>query len=334
MDNPAIFSNNGPRISLSNKDNGSVTILSKSRPIFGVLTPDAMLRRRGVDAARHGVALVTLAMLAFLGSTGCVAYVRPGPGWAMPIDLDLHQESLAGTRIKVDCALDDGEGQLTADEGVNCAKLRRVVGQLGARILLDDPPAELLAEKNGTAAATKDSAAARAPREQLPRVIGNAKTETPDVTILYVAKEAESNHCGWSILLFIGTFGLGPCIENITSTAELRLTDVRSGRQTVRAFQVPVRRILGATALVLLLSDLARPLPRREERRLLGGRFLHFVQNEVFTFVVRDRLEAIDREGGRDAVALAAARPPLPASEAPPEPTTPKPKQVPAAGTP
>ncbi len=244
------------------------------------------------------------ALLVLLPATmGCVAYVRPAGEWNEPVDLDLDDASLKGMRVKVDCVLNDGEGQVTPQDDEDCAKLRVTLGNTGARILLDTIPPEALAstalpppgEGLSPAERAKAEKAGRErvkKREKFPKEIGDAKTEKADFRVNFVAFPTSSDHCGKSVLLFLFTFGLGPCLEDIESHADLYVTDVAKGVQIRKPLVVRVRRVLGASALALLLIDIQRPVNRKDYRRLAGAHLLEYVQNVVFTFAMRDRFEA------------------------------------------
>jgi hypothetical protein len=215
-----------------------------------------------------------LASLLFLVS-GCIAYVRPVGAWNEPVDLKLDQSSLAGVRIKVDCALKDEDDQLTPQDDEDCMKLRTTLGNMGARILLDELPADAKDPKKSA---------------KFPKTIGDAKTETPDFRVSFLSYPTSSDHCGKSVIVLLLTFGVGPCFEDIDAKAELVITDVAKGTQVKKPVETQVRRILGAYALYMLLVDMGRPVNRKEWRRMAGDHFLTYVQNSVYSFAVRDKL--------------------------------------------
>lgn len=283
--NHLILSNNGLEMNVPHKDSRCVPLLSKRQRaiVFRLLRTSALF-------------------CVWVGASGCVAYLRPVGEWNEPVDLKLAKDSLQGVRIKVDCALNDGEGQITPQDDDTCKKLRVTVGNMGARILLDEIPPELqeaVAVKTETKktqdAPDPNSKAERARarnRTKYPTDIGDAQTEKADYRVSYVAYPAVSDHCGKTLMILIFTFGLGPCLEDIDSRAELLITNVSTGTQIRKPLDVRVRRVLGAPALSMLLNDFLRPVTRREYRRLAGAHLLTYIQNIVYSFARKPQFEA------------------------------------------
>ncbi len=237
--------------------------------------------------------------------SGCISFVRPEGEWAESPDLRLDAEALAGVKLRVDCVLDSGDDQPPSkDDGPNCGKLRVELGYLGATILIEDPPeAEDTGSGSGSASGVgsgggSGSKALAAPRprgrndEPLPRRYGDQAKETPDYAVLYVSRASDSDYCGITILTLL-FFGMGPCLEDIDSGAELRVLDVARGNEVRKTMSLKVRRILGAAALPVLGMQYLRKRGRNEDREIFGRLFLRYLQNTVYTFAARDRIAAL-----------------------------------------
>lgn len=247
-----------------------------------------VLSKRRLFAALAG-SLMALAAAAPL--SGCVAYVRPHAEWAEPVDLRLDHASLAGVNIQIECSLDDGSGKLTPDDGDDCKRLRIAVGETGAKILLEDLPAEAVPLDPKKPVSEREKATRQRAREKLPLYVGDLKTEKPALKIAWVARPTEADLCG-KTLIFLLFFGMGPCLQDIDSRATMIVTDLNKGTEIRKDLDLRVRRVLGAAALPLLLIDMTKPISRREYRNYIGENLLEYVQNTVYTFAVKGRLEA------------------------------------------
>ena len=265
-----ILSNNGWEMIQPHKDNRCLAFLSKWQR-QALCQPALVSFARAWQRTLMGIFLLTCL-------PACISYIRPLGEWNEPVDLRLDGQALQGLRIKVACQSNDGEGQLTASDDEECQKLRVVIGAMGARILYDEVPAEVRGDtgaKNGS---------------RLPSSIGDAKLERADYLVNYVAYPTSSDFCGKTFLLFVLSFGIGPCVEDGASRAELIVTDLTSGAQLKRSLETGVRQILGLPALSLLLSDMSRPVTRQDFRREAGKHLLKYVQNTVYSFASRRRL--------------------------------------------
>jgi hypothetical protein len=195
--------------------------------------------------------------------TSCVTYVYPQGKWVEPVDLTIKKDSLTGVVVKVTCKNKSG-GDISGGEA--CRFIKKTIGYMSA-------DGDGLQEQRG-----QDSAQG---------VTANEQGKPADIVVTYREVDSDTGMCGWSLIGMLLSGSVFPCQAEATSQASLTVLNLRTSRERTWPLKVLVRRYYGIGALAGLLSDIGKPLNRKEYQRQQAVNFMKFVQNKVYTASVQ-----------------------------------------------
>ena len=203
---------------------------------------------------------VTLGILWFMG--GCVSLVRPnGEAWTQPVDLALTSSSLEGVIIDVRCLKAPPDDDTYTDHASKaCRDISRSLRNLGASVYYDGD---------------EDAAA------------DQKKPASPDFSVAYVDRGVVADYCGWTLLPFIFSLGLFPCVQDFQTAAEVQILDENGLPIERRSLAINVVGIYGVPALYYLLVKNINFAGLHQRNKQLGINLLRYVQNVAATYNAR-----------------------------------------------
>ena len=215
-------------------------------------------------------------------SVGCATFVRSDPSWSQPVDLGLHNKSMAGAIVHVGCGTRYKAGRLSPSRHAFCEALAVNIEHMGATVLADWRDAakvDVDAEADFDSLDEIDAGKSNKVWEDEPK--------GPLFRVDYVDRLSGAKVCdGWSILFFAMTFSMYPLVCDDPSEAELLFYDgdVFALQERVQ-LRLMGRKYMGIGALYFHAAKLWRSKAAAKRGDLIGGT----VQNEVFRFYFKSR---------------------------------------------
>ena len=225
-----------------------------------------------------------VAVLSLNLNIGCVTLTHPRGDWIKPVELPLDETSLEGARIGMEC----GEGQAAGRAWHpaifdGCRALARLLQGMGAKV--SGAPGLLPKPKPGEG--------------DVDEVQEDGQTSTPvDFTVRYVDRNHSRDYCGWTLPLFILSFSLFPCVEDVSSAAEIQLVHANGSIDRVYPLRLDVTSIYGPIALYYLaLRGLELPQSsflrqQRQERALI-----QYSAGLIYNYRLRAQLSTAEVKG-------------------------------------
>ena len=209
-----------------------------------------------------------VAVLSLNLNIGCVTLTHPRGDWIKPVELPLDETSLEGARIGMEC----GEGQAAGRAWHpaifdGCRALARLLQGMGAKV--SGAPGLLPKPKPGEG--------------DVDEVQEDGQTSTP---------------VDFTLPLFILSFSLFPCVEDVSSAAEIQLVHANGSIDRVYPLRLDVTSIYGPIALYYLaLRGLELPQSsflrqQRQERALI-----QYSAGLIYNYRLRAQLSTAEVKG-------------------------------------
>ena len=205
-------------------------------------------------------------------AVGCVSLIRPnGEAWTQPADLALTSSALKGVTIEVRCLkAPPGDDNYADHDSKACRDISRSLRNLGATVYYDGEDDAPTAQK---------------------------KPEFADFSVAYVDRGVKADYCGWTLLPFIFSLGLFPCVQDFQTAAELQILDENALPIERKSLLVDVVGIYGVPALYYLLVKNINLANLHRHNRQLAINLLRYVENTAATYNVRRSLGHGDAGG-------------------------------------
>jgi hypothetical protein len=192
--------------------------------------------------------------------------MHPVGQWAEPVDLDLNNQSLAGSVIRLSCVsskvaglIDDNDD--TAERGP-CPFIAEFLQAAGAEIFKQE---DSTSEKDSSATASKDT------------------QKSYDLIVQYKDTAGKESNCTLGYIPFYLTLSLWPCRFDTFSHASLVVSNPNYGYAHEWKMELETHQYFGAGALVLMFIDLFKaPSPTRNQTQIKEN-FIKFVRNKAYT---------------------------------------------------
>ena len=241
---------------------------------------------------RHHWSLLLFLLISSLEFIGCHSIISNEAEWSRPVVVPVSAETLDGAKVMVECRSDlTLDPEFGAPRVKGCNHLSQVIKNMGAKVytINQGTPIPVENEDDGDDDFEEDAAKPDSvTKASNPR--GKPDLQ-PDFILVFVSGSAKRDFCGWTVVPFILSFTLFPCVEDVVSRAELRIMDGAGHLRERRPLHVDSTNIYGIPALYYIAID---AMQRPEDPEAVTARrqqqFLDYVRSFVAGYWTRELL--------------------------------------------
>lgn len=255
--------------------------------------------------SRQQIWAVVLALLTLAAASSCISYKRAEGAWAKPLGLSADPKLLALVPVDVLCAIPRKEPgkaatRLELTESSICNDIKLALQDRGFEVRnleLEEAEGDESDQEKTTQEATQEAnedATIEDPdsTDNAPTTANDQETDASSAaesfTLVYVFNKAKRDNCGWTLVTAILTFSLLPCLEDVYSTAEIRILDPQGLVKARYPLKLVVRNIYGIGALYYHGLEYLRADKREDYHRDLQRRLVLYVGDIAISYVSRD----------------------------------------------